>query len=139
MQNMYILNNQDRSILEKVILYYSKITSSSKWAILYLHAFGNLTKNTMLEFEDEVNNRKNPEILSHSKLTEILNQIEVINEILIIADHNTQKIRRFSSDNDMYNECDLTIELCDSTYWQVSSNNTDLLDFLKKEFDIEYS
>ncbi|WP_057937324.1 hypothetical protein [Algoriphagus resistens] len=96
------------------------------WKILWLEAIGDLGDKTMLKFEREVNNSINGYEISWKKLINLSLKFSQVIEILIIADKDELKVKRYLNDDVMHKECTFTIELIDSSYWVVHSNNISL-------------
>lgn len=60
-------------------------------------------------------------------------------DILIIGCKDKKQIARYEDDMDMYNSCDIVINMFDSTYWEVFSMDEHLIYSLGKKFkDVKY-
>jgi hypothetical protein len=103
----------------------------NKWSILYLEATGDLGTKSILDFEEEIKSSKNGVELKWIELLEIAGAFHQIIEILLIGDKDASLLRRYKDDKEMYATCSYTLELVDSSYWIVHSNNDDFLERVK--------
>jgi len=100
------------------------------WCVLYIWATGHLgEKKNILELEEEVNNSDNGLVIEWNELMSLAQKLDQINELLIIASKDYGKIHRYKNDEDMYNTCDIIIEMDDSTTWNIFLNDVDLLNY----------
>lgn len=102
------------------------------WSLLWID--GVITKDnikkilnfsSVIDLENSINKSKNGLRISIDNLSEIDTSTYQILNLLLIADSNVENLRRFESDDDMYNECSIVIELVDGNYWEICTNNND--------------
>lgn len=102
-----------------------------KWSILWLEAIGNTGRKTMLDLETQVKSSKEGFKIDWKSLTDLANQLDQVIEILLIGDKNDNKLKRYSSNEEMYSNCYCTIELIDSSYWIIYSKSNAVLSRMK--------
>lgn len=108
------------------ILCYIDNGSQFTWSMLWIEGIGDLENKTMLDFEKEVNKSNNGYAVGWKDLLNLSTSFNQLFEVLLIADKDESKIKRYSSDDEMYHRCDLVIELIDSSYWIIHSNQISL-------------
>ncbi|MEO9803164.1 MAG: hypothetical protein ABJF04_07960 [Reichenbachiella sp.] len=96
------------------------------WSILLIEGIGKLQNMTMLEFEESVVKSSNGHILKWDELINLSMSLDQIVDLTLVADRNLVSLKKYDSDEEMYNNCDLTIELIDSSYWVIHSKNVPL-------------
>ena len=62
-------------------------------------------------------------MLDWKELFELSNRFNQIIEVLIIGDHDSANLHRYSTDVEMHKKCNYTLELVDSSYWIVTSKD----------------
>ena len=55
-------------------------------------------------------------------------------DITLIGCKNETLLHRYDEDQDMYETCDIVIEMFDSNFWEVFSKDESLIDRLAKKF-----
>lgn len=93
------------------------------WNILWIEATGKPENMNMLEFEEEVNNSENGYILSWDDLQKLSESLFQVINLLLIGDEKKENLKRYSSDGEMNLKCTFCIELVDSSYWEVNSQD----------------
>lgn len=101
------------------------------WSILWLQATGDLKNKPIIEFEKEIKKSEAGYIISWNDLNELSEGFFQVIEILLIGDSIISNIKRYSEDHHMYNSCDFTIELVDSSYWLIHSKKLKTLEKIK--------
>lgn len=96
------------------------------WSFLWLEAIGSLESMTMLDFEKKINKSSNGYVTNWEELLILSKSFDQIIEVLLIADKDKSKLKRYTNDDEMYSICDLSIELVDSSYWIIHSNQFSL-------------
>lgn len=111
-----------------------------EWGLLWLEAVGELAgRKSMIDLDKEINNSENGVMVTWEELIELSNQIIQGINLLIIGDRENVNIKKYIIDKEMYSSCDYTIELIDSSYWIIHSNNEIFLENLfKKLKGVEY-
>ena len=64
----------------------------------------------------------------------VRDQLFQIYEIIILGCKNQEFLHRYDSDQEMYQSCDIVIELIDCAFWQIFSKNQDLINRIKRSF-----
>lgn len=127
MKAVKINGNDDRilSVELKDILMCIDDGNQTRWGLLWLEAYAKLDDDqSIVDFEDRVNKSKQATILTWEELLKLSTQIIQTVEILFIGDVKESNIKKYDSDDLMYINCDYTIELLNSSYWEIRSNNT---------------
>ncbi len=86
----------------------------------------------MLDFKSYVKNSGNGILYNYNTLIELSSSFTQIIDILICGDMNLEKLKRYESDEDTIRECTFVIELVDSSYWEVSTNDLASINNIKK-------
>lgn len=89
------------------------------WSILYFEGSGMLDGITMLDFEKEVNSSANGFHIDFTDLQNLAKNIHEITELVLIANRDKKRDKRYRDDYEMYLNCDFTMELVDSSYWLI--------------------
>jgi len=93
------------------------------WNILWVEAIGKLERKTMLEFEEKINNSKDGYALIWEELVELADSFSQVINILLVGDKDKDNLKRYDSDDEMRIKCSFCIELIDSSYWEITSND----------------
>lgn len=139
-----IINGDDSDILsvrlEDILNCYDSNDGDVFWRLLWLDVVMRSEVGcNVLELEDEINNSDFGREISLKKLLEFSSQISQAINILVVGDKDRKNIRKFETDELMYAKCKYVLELVDSSYWIVHSNNSSFLDnILEKIPGIEY-
>ena len=105
------------------------------WSILYIYGSGHLEENKSIKnFEKQVQILENGFYISWEQLNDLSTKFWDLIDITIIASKEEKKLRRFESDEKMYETCDFVIEMIDSNYWEVSSKDAEFILRLSKKF-----
>jgi hypothetical protein len=56
-------------------------------------------------------------------------------EVLIIGCKIKENLHRYKEDQEMYENCDVVIEMIDGGFWEVFSKNKNLIDQLTKRYE----
>lgn len=109
--------------------------SSFHWSILYIYTTGDLGPGKSIpDLEKEIIESKNGMKLSWDDLIDLSNKLWEIIDITIIASKNSSMIKRYEDDQAMYEKCDIVIEMIDSGYWEIFSNDMKLIDRMQEKF-----
>lgn len=125
MKNIYAIkiagsDSRYLSVTLKEIL--NCLTEGSKlnWSLLWISATGDLGQDiSMLQYESDVNDSQNGRLISWAELDVLSVKVEQVIEMELIGSKFTNRLKRYDKHDTMYNECDYTIELVDSSYWIV--------------------
>lgn len=105
------------------------------WCILFLDGVPNSENtNTVNEYKNKINKSKEGLKLKWDEILFIGNQLFQIYEIIILGCKNQEFLHRYDTDQEMYQSCDIVIELVDCAFWQVFSKNKGLINELKIKF-----
>ena len=89
---------------------------------------------SLLSLKKHINYPKEGMFLSFASLKIIASYFFQEIEILIIASAHKNHLHRYIKDQEMYETCDLVIEMIDGGFWEVFSKDHDLIDRLEKKF-----
>lgn len=105
----------------------------ANWGVLWLEATADLGDDqSIVDLGNRFNSSEAPRVVSWVELLKLSTQVIQSINLLIIGDKKALSIRRYSMDEQMYKNCDYTIELIDSSYWIIHSND-DV--FIENAFD----
>lgn len=93
------------------------------WSILFVEAIGELRDTNILEFEKMVSESKDGIQMGLHDLKVFASEIDQIINLLLIGNEKTENNIRYENDEDMYERCDFTIELVDSSYWLIHARD----------------
>ena len=109
------------------------------WSILYIDAIGHLKGRSISDFEDEIIESDRGLFITWDELNQLSKKLREIYGIIVLGDANKKSLRRYQEDQEMYETCDVVIEIVDSAFWQVFSKDASLIDRLSKKFkEIEF-
>jgi hypothetical protein len=110
------------------------------WSILYLYAVGNLGEGKSIpEFEDQVRNSENGFLLNWKELNLLAKRFFQIKDITLLGCIRKDLVKRYETDEKMYEICDIVIEMFDYSYWDVYCKDKNLIEKLTKKFkDVEW-
>ncbi len=110
------------------------------WGLMWLHVTANLNDGqSIVDLENEVNKSDNGMSIAWDELLTLSEQITQSIDLLIIGDKEISNIIRYADDEQMHNKCDYTIELIDSSYWIIYTNNDVFVQNLFNRLDgVEY-
>jgi hypothetical protein len=105
------------------------------WSILYLEAIGRLGVGTsMLTFENQINDSENGLIITWDDLSLLSKKFDQVIDVTIIGSKNKSFLQRYENNREMYETCDIVIEMIDSSYWKVFSKDENLIKRLLAKF-----
>ncbi len=105
------------------------------WAILYLWATGDLGEGkSMPAFEESIKNSEKGLLISWEDIQLLSKQFYQVIEIGLIGCKNKSLLHRYKDNHVMYEQCDIVIEMIDSSYWEVFSKDPDLIERLGEKF-----
>jgi hypothetical protein len=105
------------------------------WSILLLDSSGDLGEgHSIPEFEKEIYDSKNGYFISWKELNELAKKFYQIYDITLIACSNKDLLKRYANDLEMYEKCDIVIEMVDCGYWEVFSKDENLIKRLSLKF-----
>ena len=98
-------------------------------------------KGSFVDFLKSINKNEKGLILNFNQLQESLSGLFQIYDLLLLIDNNTDKFEKskIKEDSIMYNNLFLTITYFDGGFWEVSSLDKNLLNFIKtKQSNCEF-
>ncbi len=108
--------------------------SSLNWAILDLDGIGPIGKNISTpDFIEEVSDSKDGVSITWNDLNTIFNDMCIF-DITVIASPKKSNLHRFKNDLEMQQTCEIVINFFDSSWWEVFSKNSNLINKLAKKF-----
>ncbi len=132
-----ILDNKDNVVSVTLSQILKEITKGEEfsWAILYIDII--LKPNSeipIIHLEKQINYSQNGYKIKWKKLTQLAKKIHQEIDITIIGCQNKENLHKYREDQEMYESCDIVIEMIDSGYWEVFSKDKTLIDKLAKKF-----
>ncbi|NGX46643.1 MAG: hypothetical protein K1000chlam3_00003 [Chlamydiae bacterium] len=111
-----------------------------EWSILYLQTTGNLGEGrSMPVFEQQIIDAEKGLFITWKELNDLSQKFWDLMDIIIIGCKDRSSLRRYEKDQEMYETCDITIEMVDSGYWEVFAENEELINkFAKKFKEVEF-
>lgn len=117
------------------ILKQIKDGNSLFWSILFLDVIGNLGEGRSNPFfSDQINKSKEGFRISWEDLNSLASKCEQVIDILVVGCKDKLLLQRYEDDQEMYEKCDIVIEMIDSTFWQVFSKDQQLISRLATRF-----
>lgn len=105
------------------------------WCILFLNGTGDLGPGkTIPEFMHHINDSERGLLINWEDLNSLFNKFYEVIDLLLIGCKKERLLVRYENDQKMYETCDITIEMVDSSYWEVFSKDGDLLVRLARKF-----
>lgn len=105
------------------------------WAVLYLEATGHLDDGRSIRaFEEQIINSENGFFINWNELNKVSKKINQIIDITLLGCKNKNDLRRYENSQAMYENCDIVIEMIDSSYWEIFSKNEQLIAKLASKF-----
>ena len=89
---------------------------------------------TYEELEKEVNDSENGLLINWNDLEILSRKFQQIIWITIIGSRDKELFRYYQNDKEMYETCDIVIEMIDGGYWEVFSKDTSLINGLVAKF-----
>jgi hypothetical protein len=106
-----------------------------QWSILEIEAFGNFGEGrTYKQLEKEVNDSKNGFFIAWEELNVLSRKFDQIIWITVIGCKDEKLLRYYKTDQEMYETCDIVIEMFDSSCWEVFSKDENLINRLSAKF-----
>ncbi len=105
------------------------------WALLWLDvtSLKNEGKH-LIALEKKTNQSKNGLLLTFESLLKISKKIFQEINVTIIACKAKESLHHYKEDREMYETCDIVIEMIDGGFWEVFSKNVEWLNQLAKKF-----
>jgi hypothetical protein len=105
------------------------------WSILYLHSSGNLGEGISYPaFEAQINHSERGLFITFEELLVLINKLNQIIDIVLIGCKNVEFLKWSDSDQEMYETCDIYIEMHDGCFWEVFSKDENFINRLAAKF-----
>ncbi len=104
------------------------------WSLLDLYAMGEFEEKSLSDLEDQITESEKGLFINWQELNLLSHKLELIIQIVIIGCYNQDLLHRYENPKEMYETCDVVIDLVDSNFWEVSSKDLDLISRLAKKF-----
>lgn len=88
----------------------------------------------LTELQKKVQESNKGLLFTYKSLIELSSKIFQEIEVLIIGCKNKDNIRRYKDDQEMYETCDIVIEMIDGGFWEVFSKNINWIDQLAEKY-----
>ncbi len=110
------------------------------WSILFLDAVGDLGEGKSLpEFEQQIYNSEKGFFIKWDILNILSTQFTQIINIILIGCFDEKLLVRYKDDKEMYETCDIVIEMFDSSFWEVFSKDESMINRLAAKFkEVEF-
>lgn len=106
------------------------------WLILFLE--GPIKPDSdkfVIDFMCNIDNAIDGLYVNWGELNLLSKSLYQIIDSIIIGSKNKNLLNRYENHQDMYETCDIVINMFDSSYWEVFSNNEDLINRLAIKFN----
>lgn len=105
------------------------------WSILNLYCTGHLGEGKSIPvFEDLIEKSEKGFILSWEDLNTLAIKFNQVIDIVLLGCLNEDLIKRYDTDEEMYEACDIVIVMFDSSYWEVFTKDKSLIERWAKKF-----
>jgi hypothetical protein len=109
--------------------------SSIAWTIVFLEASGDLgEERSMLDVMEQANTMDSGYLLSWDSLLDLSSRLWTLEDITLLGDSSSARLHRYSSTRAMVQACSVSIELIDSGFWEVFSEDEAFIARLKNRF-----
>lgn len=110
------------------------------WSILFFDGMGHLKNGKSIAgFAKEALQSERGILTSWEELNSLADSLEQIFDILIIGCKDVNNIARYQDDKEMYETCDIVINMFDSSFWEVFSKDESLIHRLAAKFkDVKF-
>lgn len=136
MRKYFNIENTNSSVLEVSLSNILECCSLEKyyWSLLWIEGSGRSSSVSMPTFEKAVNKSETGMAVDLDRLIRLDLEIDDLQGIVVIGDLDKSKLRRYSDDEIMYDSCSIAIQLVDSSYWEISSDNPEFNNCLNSIF-----
>lgn len=105
------------------------------WSVLYLWATGKLKNNqSMPDFEEKINNSQNGLLINWDELYDLSKQFYQVIDLLLIGSTKEENLKRYKNEQTMGEKCDIVIEMHDSSFWLISSKDSNIINNIRNTF-----
>lgn len=93
------------------------------WSLQWITAIGKVGGEGVLNFETEVNKSPNGILYKWKDLINLSYRFDQIVALLVCGDGDKVNLRRYNEKDESVLNCDYVLELVDSSYWLVTTND----------------
>lgn len=105
------------------------------WALLWVDVMPKREHaESIIKLEPQVNKSPNGVVCSWDFILKLAQKCDQEINLLIIASKSVQNLRRYKDDKEMYETCDVVIEMIDGGFWEIFSSDPKLIAKLKSQF-----
>ena len=105
------------------------------WSILFMDVIGDLGEGKSIpEFEKKIFESKNGFFIDWENLNSLAKKCEQIIDISIIGCKDVNLLQRYENEQEMYETCDIVIEMINSVCWEIFSKDKELINRLAIKF-----
>ena len=109
--------------------------NSFYWSILFLEVIGNLGEERLNPpFAENINKSVNGLFMDWEGLNSIAKKFEQVIDMIVLGCKDKNKLQRYEIEQEMYETCDIVIQMVDSSFWEVFSIDVQLIERLEKKF-----
>lgn len=106
-----------------------------KWAALWLDVTPKKNEGKyIIDLERKINESENGLFFSFNELKELSNKFFQEIELTIIGSTLKENLHRYKEDRNMYEMCDVVIEMIDGGFWEIFSKNKNLISRLNEKY-----
>jgi hypothetical protein len=110
--------------LSKILAGIEPFGKDLSWSIFHLWATGDLGDGkSILELEKLISSSPRGYFVTWEGLSELANHFDQVIDGQFIGCKDTNKIKRYEKDYDLYAFCDIVIEAKDSTVWRIHAKD----------------
>ena len=134
-----ISDKSGRAVSVKLTDILSEIQDGEKfnWSILFLDCIGNLGQGRSVPvFQEQIRKSNTGVFISWLELNELAIRFELLVDLDLIGSIDKNVIKRYESEEQMYEACDIVIVMFDSCYWEVFSKDKALVEKWEKKFKV---
>lgn len=105
------------------------------WSILFLDGMPHREHGRFLmKYAKKINHSENGIPIKWEELIALSEKFFQMYVILVLGCKDVRLLQRYDKEKEMYEACDVVIELIDCAFWEVYSKDEDFIDRLKNKF-----
>lgn len=115
----------------------SEISEGNKynWAILFLDGITNENQEvTLFDLQEAIKNSQNCLMINWNELLKLSPVFFQMYEATILGCLDTRNLKKYKTDREMFESCDIVLNLIDCVWWEVFSKDSNLINRLKCKF-----
>ncbi|NGX37492.1 MAG: hypothetical protein K1000chlam2_00648 [Chlamydiae bacterium] len=110
--------------------------SQLNWALLWFDVTPTEKEGKLLtELQKKVKESEEGLSYTFESLAELSKKIFQEIEVLIVGCKNKENVRRYKDDQEMYETCDIVIEMIDGGFWEIFSKDISWIDQLAEKYE----